>query len=475
MVTGSLFTGAKRTSRVRTGIALSATSLCAADIRIRGVGDRSWRAALEPPAADGSSWPSLASALGDLAKAVGTTDGSLAIALLPPLTEVRRIELPPLSRDDLHQALSRHAARYFVQARTPQVVGATIAGKRTRGAPTPVIAASASARLIATLRAAAEQAGWSVESIAPAESAWAAAAVSLWPALARQDGVALIASSDRTDLVQISAGRLTGMRRFRAGAADAGMIADALPAGARVGLAGDDIPRRALSAELKRAGVSLATALGDHASDANDAPLLAAHFAGDEIGPTLRSIDVVALVGNRARRAAWTLWVAAAVILVAAAGVHLWGLRHQLQAIRAERERLRPQLASTLMGRSTADVMSRHLATLDGIERSSPQWSQIISALSAAVPEEAYLTAIRGRQDSLIVDGLAEHAARVFDALQNSNVLLDVKSAAPVRREQQEDGTALDRFTIAGRLAPPPMAAPTTSSAALGAARRIAR
>src|SRR4051812_39551731 len=128
--------GAKRTSRVRTGIALSATSLCAADIRLRGAADRSWRATLEPPEADGSSWSSLASALGELANAIGTTKGSLAIALLPPLTEVRRLELPPLNDDDLHQALSRHAGRYFVQARTPQVVGAALAGKRVRGAPT---------------------------------------------------------------------------------------------------------------------------------------------------------------------------------------------------------------------------------------------------------------------------------------------------------------------------------------------------
>src|SRR6185503_11354623 len=241
--------GAAR-KRVRTGIALSPTALCAVDIRLRGDADRAWRATLEPPPADGSSWSSLASALGDLARAIGDTNGTsrtLSIVLLPPLTEVRRLELPPLNDDDLHQALSRHAARYFVNARAAQVVGATVAGKRTRGAPTPVIAAAANARLMATIRAVAQQAGWTVESIAPAESAWAAAALSLWPAFARQSGAALIATADRTDLLQLESGRLTAVRRFRGGTADAAMIAELLGSSNKVGIIGEDAPRKALS------------------------------------------------------------------------------------------------------------------------------------------------------------------------------------------------------------------------------------
>jgi hypothetical protein len=429
--------------RVRTGIALSPTALVAADIRLRGATDRAWRATLEPPSADGSSWSSLASALSDLARAIGATDGSLSIALLPPLTEVRRLELPPLSDDDLHQALARHAARYFVGARSAQVVGASVAGKRVRGAPTPVIATAASARLVATIRAVAQQAGWSVETIAPAESAWAAAALSRWPAFAKQNAFAVIVHADRTDLLQLENGRLAGVRRFRAAQADADMIASTIGGAPRGEIGGDE------------------------------APLLAAQFAGMEVGPTLRSIDAVALERQRARRATWMLGGVAAALFIAAAGVHLWGLHHQLQDVRDERARLKPQLSSTLLGRTNVDVASRHLSALAEIDRTSPRWSHVIAALSDAIPEEAYLTAVRGRQDSVIVDGLAEHAAQVFDALEKSKVFVDVKAAAPVRREHQDDGTALDRFTIAGRLAPPGVAAPLATAAVSATTRRV--
>ena len=72
-----------------------------------------------------------------------------------------------------------------------------------------------------------------------------------------------------------------------------------------------------------------------------------------------------------------------------------------------------------------------------------------------------------------LTDGLAEHASRVFDALQRSNVVVDVKSAAPVRRELQEGGTALDHFTISARVPPPKapsLAQPAASNAKAGKA-----
>ena len=80
--------------RLRTGVALSATSLCAADVRLRGERVRVWRAVLEPPN-DDAAWPSLAHALSELARALGATGGTLAVSLMPPRTEVRRLELPP--------------------------------------------------------------------------------------------------------------------------------------------------------------------------------------------------------------------------------------------------------------------------------------------------------------------------------------------------------------------------------------------
>jgi hypothetical protein len=455
-------------SKYQTGVAISATELCAVDIRLHGASDRVWRAPLDAPPSEGATWPSLVSALSGLAKALGVTSGTLAVSLMPPLAEVRQLELPPLRDDDLQRLLSRNASRYFVGARAAQIVGAS-AGRRPRGGPAPVIAAAAPARLLAMIHVAAAQTGWVVDAIAPAETAWAAAAIALWPSLAKQRLHTIIAHSDRTDLLEIESGRLAGVRRFRAGAADASMIADAVGRSTRVAIAGEASPRRELAAVLTGLGVATTTAAGEWASAAEHGDVLAANFAGSDVGPVLRSEDNVAAQRAKARRMTAITFAAAAVLIAASALIELWGVHHQLELVRQQRAEIRPALSSTLIGRTTVEATYRHLAVLNGIERSTPQWAAVITTLSNSIPNDAYLTAIRSRDDSLIVDGLAEHAARVFDALEKAPGLADVKAAAAVRRELQDDGTALDHFTIAARVVTnSPQSATTTPASNSG-------
>ncbi|MEP6493506.1 MAG: PilN domain-containing protein [bacterium] len=450
---------------VRTGVAISPTELCAADIRLRGSSDRAFRVPLDPPNGDGTGWASLTSALADLARNIGVTEGTLAVSLMPPLTEMRRLELPPLRDDELQRLLSRNASKYFVSARTPQLVGAAPAGRRVRGAPSPVIAAAASIRLLAAIRASAQQAGWEVEGIAPAESAWAGAALAIWPAFARQTAYALIAHDDRTDLLQLENGGLVNVRRFRAGAADAPMIIDTVGPVARIGVAGSVQQRKELSGALASLGVTPLSPVGEWSAAAERADLLAAQFAGSEVGPVLRTDDAVMLARDRARKHTWMIAGATAALFVIAAMIELWGVHHQLDLIRAERARIRPQIASTLIGRTTVDAAYGHLATLNAVERASPHWSAVVADLTESVPDDAHLIAIRAREDSLIVDGLASHAARVFDAVEKTNGLADVRAASPVRRELQDEGGALEHFTIAARVVRPAVNPPMSAAA----------
>ncbi|MGH7621548.1 MAG: PilN domain-containing protein, partial [Gemmatimonadaceae bacterium] len=230
---------------------------------------------------------------------------------------------------------------------------------------------------------------------------------------------------------------------------------------ARVGVVGDAEPRKELAAALSLRGVSVMSPAGGSRGNGGSGggagvpELLAAQFAGAEIGPVLRSDDRVAGERMRARSAAWWMIAASAVLLAAAGGVQYWGVRRQLRLVRAERARLRPELNTTLLGRTTVDAAYAQLAALDTIDRTAPQWSSTIATLSQTIPDEAYLAAIRTRGDSLIVDGLADHAARVFDALSKTRGLADVKSAASVRRAAQEGGAAKEHFTIAARVERP--------------------
>jgi len=119
--------------------------------------------------------------------------------------------------------------------------------------------------------------------------------------------------------------------------------------------------------------------------------------------------------------------------------------------VQAQRAALRPQISSTLVGRTTVETAFRQLASLRAAERTAPDWAGILAALSEHVPEDAFLTAFRGRGDSVVVDGLAAHAARVFDAIERTPGLTGVRAAAPVRREAPSGGGAMEHFTIAAR------------------------
>src|SRR5204863_6679862 len=90
------------------------------------------------------------------------------------------------------------------------------------------LAAAAPARLVAAIHEAASACGCTVTAIVPAEAAWAATAVRLWPVLRRGRAHVLVCHGDRTDLLELADEQLTGVQRFRPGAHDAALVAEAI-------------------------------------------------------------------------------------------------------------------------------------------------------------------------------------------------------------------------------------------------------
>ena len=72
---------------------------------------------------------------------------AVAVALLPPLAEVRSITLPPLADDERDRFLARNAARYFLGARGAQEVGSAV---MTGGGGASVTMAAAAAQAVMT-------------------------------------------------------------------------------------------------------------------------------------------------------------------------------------------------------------------------------------------------------------------------------------------------------------------------------------
>ncbi len=464
---------------ITVGVALSPTEMCVVRRAGSGGNSGSWRLALQPLNGDGTGWPALTSALRELSRTLGVEGGRLDVALMPPLTEIRRLDLPPMGESELRMLLSRNAARYFVGARSAQLVGTVMAPQRDAGPLGGVMAAAAPLRLVTALHAAAREAGWTVEAVSPAEGAWCAAAAALWPATTRRASHLLVCGEDRTELLQIDQGRLSAVRRFRAGAADSALVADAIgkegprekaaSAGAAVSVVGLSAPRRELARALAATGLTISPAPPEWTEAADFPDLLAAEFAGPKAAPLLRSDATVASRHQRGRRMIANTMAAAIVLLFLSSVFALWGAKHQLRAVQAERALIRPQISATLVGRTSVETAFRQLSALAAAERSATRWSRVIARLSDHLDDSAYLTTLRGRDDSVVVEGVAVRASRAFDSMAGTPGLTNVRAAAPVRRESPNGGPALERFAIAAVVLAPGAPAPAAAALPKGA------
>jgi len=376
--------------------------------------------AARPPG--GPDWDDLRAALVELGEHLGLPGPRAAIALLWPLADARVLELPVLGREEYARILARDAARYFPTGRAPQVAaGEPIARRRS---PMPVLAAAAQTDLIEAIVRAVAAAGWELSSIVPAEAAWLAG-----PARGGRRGerAALVIAVD--GMVEVL--RVDGMgpvggsvRRFPA-ALDA--VADVV-------------------AELSRAG---------EAVQLLEEPLVAAAVgAARARGPELVPERIVAARRRRTRRVTVRLCVAALALIVAAAGFDAWGASRQLAVVAARRAAIRSAVAGALARQDTLEALAARHAALERVDAEAVRWSEVLADFAGYLPGNAYLVAFRGRADSVGLEGIAQHAAGVFAALQRAPRVAGLRADAPIRQEATRPGAPpVERFAVAARLA----------------------
>jgi len=188
----------------------------------------------------------------------------------------------------------------------------------------------------------------------------------------------------------------------------------------------------------------------------------AATFVQPDDALTLLTEDAAEVRARAGRRLTTMIFAASIVLLVGAALMELWGVKRELAAVQAERARIRPQLQSTLSGRTTFEASNRKLSSLFEAQRETPYLSGVIASITDALPQGAYLLSFRARRDTLILDGLAKNSGEAFSALEAIPGLANVKSVGGVQRQLQDDGTALEHFTVQARmfLPVPPSSSP---------------
>jgi hypothetical protein len=425
-----------------------------------------------PPSAEHEPWSrpldpgvlpqSLGEALPELQAALGLRQARLWVVLLPPLVELKRLELPRLSRDELERVIARDANRYFLTGTKGQaVVAVSLPPTRARGM-TPMLAALAQIPLLEQLADQVAGLGWSLERITPACTAWAALA---GRTRGRATGIWIaVALSDSLELLHVEDGRIAAVRRLplRLGPRQLGAEVAASVRAAATAAAGADEPGELLvlaPTEIRDELTRSFTACGLRTTDsgpqatARDPDLVAAlHARGTD---PLDLVPPTAAEAHRRRAVRLTRIAAgaAAALLVMAGGLEWWGVRRELDQVIARRHSIHAQVTQAMSVRSSIEDLDHRVAALQSAESRRPTWSATMGTLASTLPPDAHLIAWRADADTLRVEGLADRAAGVFEGLARMTGVAGVRADAPVRQETRDSAPPLEHFLLSARLA----------------------
>jgi len=342
---------------------------------------------------------SVSSVLRELRRAAGSGVVSLEITLASPWTSPRCITLAPMRATEAEMVLARDHARHFPLARAMPVVAAQ-ATERVRRAPAPWLATDADARVLDALRRAAIDAGFRPGRITAAVAAWARATGD-----ASQRAFVV---GDEAAVLDARGGRVTQLRRCRR------------------------------------------EETGPAAHEATHALDIAARHA-----PTADGLEFVPAALSEERRIIATRWarrlaLAGLAVFVLAGAVRWWSAQRAVRMVERERAALRATVSAVLAARDSLMALNDALEALRRAERAAPEWNSRLYALSAALPRDAYLTALRGAGDSVEVEGRAASAAPVFDALRQVRGVVSVRATAPIAVTESA-GVAAERFSVVVR------------------------
>lgn len=416
------------------------TRTCRVPVELRGTGDDA--------AALNDAFERLRAELGTSAES--STRASIDIAILPPLADARLIPLPPLRPAEAHAVLRRDSGRHFVGVQSPHIVAVHSGPTQRARTDGQVLAAASNAAFIDAIGTAAADAGWQVHSIVPAHAAWTMAAASGSGAGAH----AFVAVTGQTaHIVRLSGRRAASLRRIPLSARDdivsAAMDADSGhdAAGTRVAIFAAETVREDLARAFSAKGGSVAPAGGDAAA-------VAAQFAGNA---GVRFVSASFAAGQRAveKRLAMRLFLAAAVLVVLAGAVDMWGARREWNAIRGRRAEIRAQVGPLLATRDSIYLLLRQTSEIDALARATPRWTPALFDLSLLLPPESHLTGLYASGDTLVIEAQGAGAGTALQALRGAGSLRDARLIGTVDREMDGGATSIERFRLSARLAPP--------------------
>jgi hypothetical protein len=415
------------------GAALGDRHLTLARPSARGTGD-AWHADLElSPANTAEFWEELGDSLRDGLRVLGIEGGRLTVALLPPLVQLRSVLLPRLRAVDLEAVVRREVRKFFPNAAEAQVVSA-VQSAGTGAGPWPVLIATAPAWLVEGLTGAAERAGLVLAGVVPAHQSWAA-----WSKV-RGDARLVVVDGNAAEIIVAQGGNVVDVRRVPAS-----------PARIEAGLA-ETPPHRVLGfAEPEEVVLPAET-------ETIGAPPVAAAIAAARA-----SVSRFELVPDRVatqrrhsvRQLASRMWIAAAAVMLLAAGLYRAGLERELRVLGSVRQAGRGEVAAAMNVRESLEGIRSRLDILRRAERDGVRWTAVLDQVARTLPPDAWLTAFRADGDSVIMEGVAQRAAGVFDGLSTAKIIRSVRPSGAIRQEVSDSGPPVERFSLSARIETP--------------------
>jgi hypothetical protein len=398
----------------------------------------------------------LSAGLLELRETLGAAKARLAVALLPPLAQVRAIELPRARADEIRRVLAGAPERYFLGADSAQAV--SVAAPSGHGSPVAYQVSVASEALVEGVLAAAAASGWRVIAVREAHAAWEGTAKRWYPGLSHGRAALLAPLEHGIEALVFQEGRAVERRRIlrRSGA---GTLIEELGT-RRLAVLGAEDECGDLARELVGAGAELIVTASEAPAGLSSVAV-AACFA--DAGPKRRRLlpeRVHRLEARRAARLARRLYLATAALLVLAAGLDLWGSRRELVELEARRLAHREQVQRAMELRAGITAVEGRVGALARLESGASAWAVTLARVSLALPRDAHLVAFHGSFDSIRVEGQARRAAGVFEAVQRAPGVGGIRVDAPVRQEARDSGPAVEHFSLAAWLEPRGTAAP---------------
>jgi Tfp pilus assembly protein PilN len=144
--------------------------------------------------------------------------------------------------------------------------------------------------------------------------------------------------------------------------------------------------------------------------------------------------------------------MAAVVLLLASAGIHLWGAHRDLRALRDRREAIREEVAPALAARDSLRAYTSRLRALQDLQASAPLWTRALVEISALLPDDTYLTAFYASGDTVELEAAGTRAGQAIQILRESGLFEDLRMQGIVEREMNEGETVEERFSLRGRI-----------------------